>query len=105
MGGLFQPVQALIGKLNLDESLVTSLPVSLKKKEERGAFDQVVVDKFEETLREKVAELSGTVGDMEKAMGLDAAAVEEAKTALENAQAKQQEVASEFGAAQEANSK
>lgn len=101
---LFQPVQVLIGQLNLDESLVTSLPVSLKKKG-RGAFDQVVVDRFEEALREKVAELSNAIGDMENATGVNVTAVEEAKTALENAQAKQQEVAGEFGAAQEANTK
>jgi len=102
--GLFQPVQALIAKLDLDESLMTSLPVSLKKKE-RGAFDQVVVDQCEEKLNAKVDELVATISTMRSTATGNAATVEELKAALEEAQGKQQAVATQFGDAQEISTK
>jgi len=101
---LYQPVHALIAKLSLDESLVTSLPVSLKKKE-RGAFNQVVVANFEESLSNKVGELDATISNIESAVAVNASDVEEAKAAFDGAQAKQKEIASEFGAAQEDSTK
>jgi len=101
---LFKPTQTLIAKLVFDESLVSSLPVSLKKKE-RGAFDQVVVAKFEEALADKVGDLVAVISSIQTTVTANEVAVEESKAALDVAQVKQQAVASEFGAAQESSTK
>jgi len=96
---LFKPIKALIRSLKLDESLATSLPVSLCKKD-RGAFDQVVVDQFEQVLVGKIAEQAATVESMGGSAATNAAAVEAAKQAFGEAQEAQQDVARRFGAAQ-----
>jgi len=100
--GLFKPIKALICSLQLDESLATSLPVSLLKKE-RGAFDQVVVDQFEQVLCGKILELTTSVESVGSSAARNATAVEEARKALECAQVEQQEVAHKFALSQEAS--
>lgn len=105
--GLFKPLKALIAKtgdLSLDESLVNSLPLSLMKRDRKG-FDQVVVDKFGETLNEKIDELGKSIDAMVGPAAANTAAVEEARAALDKAGTEQQEVASKFGAAQESCAK
>merc|ERR1719428_569781 len=64
-----------LGKeLALDESLICGLPMAVAKKpEERGSFDVMIVQNYEEELQKSIASLGGSL------LGLEAAQTERAK--------------------------
>ena len=64
-----------LGKeLALDESLIGGLPMAVaKKREERGSFDVMIVQNYEEELQKSIASLGGSL------LGLEAAQTERAK--------------------------
>jgi len=101
---LFEPVKALLAKLDLDESLVTALPSTLMK-HDRGDFDKVVVGQFEDSLRTKISEIAKTLEGAATSAAATTAIVEAARADVDKAAAEQQEVASQFGAARKAHAK
>jgi chromosome segregation ATPase len=77
--------------MNLDQSLMSALPSSCKKKcSERGSFDTMVLDQIETQFKGKLAALVKVIDEAAPAAQQRAAAVEEARAGLEKAVAAQQ---------------
>jgi len=62
---LVQKVMAIVKQSNVEESLATTLPPCLAKRE-RGTFDQVVIGQAEEALRGKAATLGEAIARSEE---------------------------------------
>merc|ERR1711920_1116586 len=76
-------LQAHIQKLDLEESLAMALPSSCTKaKEQRGAFDDLVISELEKAMITKIASLSKSIEEEEPAEAERKAAVIAADTSL-----------------------
>merc|ERR1711920_424460 len=76
-------LQAHIQKLDLEESLAMALPSSCNKaKEQRGAFDDLVISELEKSMITKIASLSKSIEEEEPAEAERKAAVIAAETSL-----------------------
>jgi len=90
----YDKLAALVGKLQLDSSLLTALPTCMMKKpSERGSFDAMVVATLEEGLKDKVAKLAESIEAGEPEAAARRQAAESASQALEAAKNTQQELA------------
>jgi len=90
----YDKLAALVGKLQLDSSLLTALPTCMMKKpSERGSFDAMVVATLEEGLKSKVAKLAESIEAGEPEAAARRQAAESASQALEAAKNTQQELA------------
>jgi len=99
----FQAMAPLAGKLAIDESLKTAMQsVLLKKPDQRGPFDTTVIDELDKCFQAKIDELTQILDNGKPASEVRAAAVAEAKAALEAAESKQKECSSNLLAAKEA---
>merc|ERR1719277_1480164 len=76
-------LQAHMSKLQLEESLAVALPSSCTKaKEQRGAFDDLVISELEKAMITKIASLSKTIEEEEPFEAERKAAVIAAETSL-----------------------
>jgi len=81
---LLLAVGELAEALRIDQAMLTSLPAALgKSPEDRGTFDNLVVEQFESLLREKIAALDAALKDAEPAKQERVAKVEAAKAAVD----------------------
>lgn len=97
----YEVLAALAAKLGMDESLLTALPTCMMKRpEERGSFDAMVVAQLGETLSAKAAELAAALQAAAPAREQRAAAVAAAQQALASAREVQEAGAAELSAAQ-----
>merc|ERR1712039_979163 len=76
-------LQAHMSKLELEKSLAVALPSSCTKtKEQRGAFDDLVISELEKAMTTKIASLSKSIEEEEPAEAERKAAVLAAETSL-----------------------
>eukprot|EP00931_Biecheleriopsis_adriatica_P039524 TRINITY_DN225_c0_g1_i1.p1 TRINITY_DN225_c0_g1~~TRINITY_DN225_c0_g1_i1.p1 ORF type:complete len:446 (-),score=195.29 TRINITY_DN225_c0_g1_i1:128-1465(-) len=98
----FQAMAPLAVKIAVDESLKTAMQsVLLKKPEQRGPFDATVIDELDKCFQAKIGELTQILDAGKPASEARAAAVAEAKAALEAAESKQKECSNNILAAKE----
>jgi hypothetical protein len=85
---LQKPLVALLKELNAEVSLVNALGSAFgKKPDDRGQFDNMVVQQLEEVLTSHMKEIDDFLSNFEKISAERAAAVSEKKTMLEAAEA------------------
>merc|ERR1711972_1081393 len=96
-------LQAHIQKLDLKESLAMALPSSCSKaKEQRGAFDDLVISELEKSMIAKIDSLAKTIAEEEPAEAERKAAVIAAETSLNASVETQKAAATELEAARAA---
>merc|ERR1711879_1075568 len=82
-GPHFSFLQAHISKLELEESLAVALPSSCtKSKEQRGAFDDLVISELEKAMNTKIESLTKSIKEEDPAEAGRKAAVLAAETSL-----------------------
>lgn len=100
----FEAMAPLAGKLAIDESLKTAMQsVLLKKPEQRGPFDTTVIEELDKCFQAKIGELTQILDAAKPASEARAAAVAEAKAALDAAESNQKECTNNLLAAKEAH--
>eukprot|EP00747_Dinoflagellata_sp_TGD_P089565 gnl/TRDRNA2_/TRDRNA2_164371_c0_seq2.p1 gnl/TRDRNA2_/TRDRNA2_164371_c0~~gnl/TRDRNA2_/TRDRNA2_164371_c0_seq2.p1 ORF type:complete len:401 (+),score=148.37 gnl/TRDRNA2_/TRDRNA2_164371_c0_seq2:94-1296(+) len=98
---LFSAMESLVPKLDLEESMVTSLPAAAAKKpDERGTFDSMIFDEFEKILVAKIADLKAKIAEGAPAAAKRSEAVTKAGAAVDDAKAKVTGSATQLSAAQ-----
>jgi len=84
-------VTSLLGSIETDASMLSALPLALKKKvEERGKFDEMVISSSESLLADHLKALGDTVANGDSMKATKEAEAEAAKKALESATAKKE---------------
>merc|ERR1712124_22093 len=102
-GPHFGSLQPLLGKLTLDESLLSALPSScVKLKDQRGSFDIVVLSELEKAFSTKIAELASLLEAEEPAAADRKAKVDAAHSDYDQKKDAQKEAVSAFEAATKA---
>jgi chromosome segregation ATPase len=102
-GPHFGSLQPLLGKLTLDESLLSALPSScVKLKDQRGSFDIVVLSELEKAFSTKIAELASLLEAEEPAAADRKAKYEAAESDYVQKKDAQKEAVSAYEAAQKA---
>lgn len=98
----YEKLASVVHKSNLDESLITALPVCMMKKPcARGSFDAMVVAQLEESLQGQIARLAQAVDAGAPVAEMRQAAVAAASQRLELAKQARQTAADEFSAIDE----
>jgi len=102
-GPHYAALQPLLGKLTLDESLLSALPSScVKLKDQRGSFDNVVLEELQKAFSTKISELRSMLEAEEPAAAERDAKVQAMEKDLEAKKTSQKEAVSAFDAAQKA---
>merc|ERR1712039_940731 len=97
----YQALELVIKGVNLDDSLASALPSTcLKQPSDRGAFDTMVLDQLDKSLKDKVTELTRMLEEGAAAKGQRAAAVEAAQSDLTAALASEKTSGEELAVAE-----
>ncbi|CAE7454496.1 unnamed protein product [Symbiodinium sp. CCMP2456] len=100
---LLKKIEPFIKQTGSDASLITAAPATLlKPPEERGSFDQIVLEQLEATFTAKLTEFETQLAEAAPAAEARAEEVQKAQSAHEAAESKQKEVSEELCAAKEA---
>lgn len=99
----FSALQPLLGKLALDESLLSALASSCcKPKDQRGAFDNVVLDELQKAFSKRIAELTSLLEEEGPAATERDSKVQASESDLEAKRVAEQELVVAYEAAQKA---
>jgi hypothetical protein len=94
-------LQPFLSKLDLEESFMVSAPSSCcKTKEQRGSFDNVVIEALQEALLERATQIKDTVSNRSPESEAREVAVQKAEAQLVVDRAAQEKAAAELAAAQ-----
>jgi hypothetical protein len=101
-GPHYQELEPFLKQLDLEASLVTALPSSCAKpKDQRGGFDELVLQELDKAFNVKIASLASTIETDTPTLLEHDTAVEAAEKELEANKEKQQQSAAELDAALE----